>query len=374
MFELMKDEAQELYAYTIASANANTHTSENTHTHIRKLASLALALLANYMSVGVGAAGRLVRIEHVNSVLRMLYVAQMHAESGAFFRFLVRFVHRAAPEGGGGGGSSWLFPSTFTIAELVRIGCASNNHSLVSDALIWGAGGAPANATAASRGSVGDDGGKDSRASVIRLQQQQRQQQQVFLPVGLIGAGLSFLYALGRTDLVTHTYTHLYTQGAVDHWVDAGHEEEKDKRGGGALRIMDLHGFNRGMAFAAVTCAISEVLREAQVQTTTRREVARKESTEGEENADLRLVVITGKGETRWRQRAGEEEAAQADTELEMEMEVEDGQGGTYVLLDTLQRMLVEEFLPPISSSTAKDNTGRLEIDLTSYARAHKRK
>ena len=40
------------------------------------------------------------------------------------------------------------------------------------------------------------------------------------------------------------------------------------------------------------------------------------------------------------------------------------GSGSTFVLSDEIQRVLIEDFLPPIPSSTVPGNPGRLRIDL----------
>jgi hypothetical protein len=40
------------------------------------------------------------------------------------------------------------------------------------------------------------------------------------------------------------------------------------------------------------------------------------------------------------------------------------GSSSTFVLSDEIQRVLIEDFLPPIPSSTVPGNPGRLRIDL----------
>jgi hypothetical protein len=53
----------------------------------------------------------------------------------------------------------------------------------------------------------------------------------------------------GRTDLALEIYITLYSSGLIQHW---SHKSPQN------LEI-DLHCFSRGMAYAAITCALTEV-------------------------------------------------------------------------------------------------------------------
>eukprot|EP00597_Dinobryon_sp_UTEXLB2267_P000705 CAMPEP_0170070162 /NCGR_PEP_ID=MMETSP0019_2-20121128/8561_1 /TAXON_ID=98059 /ORGANISM="Dinobryon sp., Strain UTEXLB2267" /LENGTH=763 /DNA_ID=CAMNT_0010278379 /DNA_START=191 /DNA_END=2483 /DNA_ORIENTATION=+ len=92
--------------------------------------------------------------------------------------------------------------------------------------------------------------------------------------------------------------------------------------------VLDLHRFNRGMASAAIQRAIRQI------------------KSAGERPPGSRLVVITGRNEPRRRH-------------------VTDSRSGdSYLLSGEIQRVLIEDFLPPIGSSTVVGNPGRLYIDL----------
>ena len=51
----------------------------------------------------------------------------------------------------------------------------------------------------------------------------------------------------GRTDLVIELYRELYECEQIQHW------ESRE------TLVMDLHGYDRGMAYAALYCALKEV-------------------------------------------------------------------------------------------------------------------
>jgi len=51
----------------------------------------------------------------------------------------------------------------------------------------------------------------------------------------------------GHTELVVSLYHELYRKQRLQHWQDR------------EALVMDLHGFGRGMAYAAVTVALKEV-------------------------------------------------------------------------------------------------------------------
>ena len=102
-------------------------------------------------------------------------------------------------------------PSTFTIAELVRIARESKQVEFSQDVLFWG---------------VSRD---------------------TYIPVGVISDAVSFVYSAGRTEVASAIYEDLYTTGKIQHWKDR------------SSLVIDFHNFSRGMAFAAITMAFKEV-------------------------------------------------------------------------------------------------------------------
>ncbi|KAJ1440609.1 hypothetical protein B484DRAFT_415451 [Ochromonadaceae sp. CCMP2298] len=92
---------------------------------------------------------------------------------------------------------------------------------------------------------------------------------------------------------------------------------------------VDLHEFSRGMAFAAITVAIQEV--QMQIQ------------------------------------REGEIGGAEVGAEVEVEAEAEyisSSPSTSYTLSEEVQTVLIEDFFPPIGSSTVPGNPGRLYVAL----------
>ena len=168
----------------------------------------ALALLGMY-ALGEGSR-HLLRTAHFNSVLRLLSLADMHAQSKGLFKLM-------AGESGGSSGvgegqllqvlsSAWTWrPSTFTIAELVRCSKEAADPSFTARVVSWAC-----------------------RCGT-------------FVPDGVVSDAVSFAYGTGRTDLARSMYEELYRGGSVSHWKDRQEMQ------------MDLHAFSRGMAFAAIS-------------------------------------------------------------------------------------------------------------------------
>ena len=55
------------------------------------------------------------------------------------------------------------------------------------------------------------------------------------------------VFSVGRVDLASSMYEMMYRAGKVQHW------KSRD------ANLMDLHDFSRGMAYAAISCALKEV-------------------------------------------------------------------------------------------------------------------
>jgi|LauGreSuBDMM15SN_2_FD.fasta_scaffold169576_1 hypothetical protein len=108
-------------------------------------------------------------------------------------------------------------------------------------------------------------------------------------------------------------YRALYSAGRVQHWHDKSHLE------------MDLHNFSRGMAFAAIKIAMDEAKLISKA------------------NINNELIVITGRSISR------------------SEGNIKSYDDG-YKLSNEIQRVLIEDFYPPIDSSTIPNNPGRLRI------------
>eukprot|EP01032_Pedospumella_encystans_P017468 gene17468-19905_t len=210
-------------------------------------------------------------------------------------------------------------PSTFTVAEIVRCARALGDMQLACGALVWG------------------------------------MDNLVYLPPGIISDALSLMYSEGQREAVAVLYRELYKRGHITHWAVssprrgsritpvttkslnylsemavptslASHVDSvkgglvapvssQQQQGGGKELLMDLHGFSRGMAYAALHVAIEEIKSDAASH------IRKKQ-----------LIIITGSG------------ASQPDA---------------YRLSDAVQEVLTEDFYPPIASSTVPRNTGR---------------
>jgi hypothetical protein len=133
-----------------------------------------------------------------------------------------------------------------------------------------------------------------------------------YLSFVVISDAIAGLYSLGKTDDVLEIYDLLYKSKRLQHWVT------KDK----SELTLDLHGFGRGMAFAAISIALNEIKGDASL------------------TAPF-LTVITGQN---LRDESGDK---------------------SYTLMNELQEVLVEGSFPPIPTSTVPGNVGRLFIDLT---------
>ncbi|CAM9907137.1 unnamed protein product, partial [Ascophyllum nodosum] len=143
---------------------------------------------------------------------------------------------------------------------------------------------------------------------------------------------ISSFHREGRYDLADFFYKQAYKEGIVTHW-----QQKQDRTGlGGATNslspegrnngrigvetgVMDLHGFSLPLAHAAVRCALEEVWRFSQRQRAT--------------TGDRDLTIITGVGK-------GSLHAYQP------------------VVRPEVQRMLIDEFYPPIHSATEASQVG----------------
>ena len=134
----------------------------------------------------------------------------------------------------------------------------------------------------------------------------------------MVSDAVSFVYGNGRTDLALTMYRSLYSAGHVQHWHDKSHLE------------MDLHNFSRGMAFSAIKVAIDEA------------------KTIPKTKSNNELIVITGRSVSR------NKDIVNSDS----------SDDDAYKLSNEIQRVLIEDFYPPISSGTIPNNPGRLRIDL----------
>jgi len=129
--------------------------------------------------------------------------------------------------------------------------------------------------------------------------------EQTYIPPGVVSDAISYVYTEGRIDIAIDMYRKLYSNRYVNHWSNRIQNE------------IDLHTYSRGMAYAAISIALSEVKSEK-----------------------ARLTIITGRSIGR------------------------NGDDDGYKLSTEVQRCLIEDFYPPISSSTVPGNPGRLYIEL----------
>lgn len=135
---------------------------------------------------------------------------------------------------------------------------------------------------------------------------------QLFIPFPVISDALAGLYASGSTSLCLEAYQALYAAGRLSHWT------QKD----GQEVVVDLHTFNRGLAHAALSTVLEEIRSDPALASATS------------------LVVI-----------AGQSLSHGAGTQ-------------PFCLIEEVQNQLLEEFFPPIPSSTAPGNAGRVRINL----------
>lgn len=160
----------------------------------------------------------LLRSIHVNNVFKLLSTAKLYDFSEKLFHILShhQFVEQVEPSVSRLRLGRTLLPTVFTIAELVRTGRASGRVALTRNAILWGI------------------------------------ESETYLPLDLVRDAMSLIYAKGEVGMVRTLYDRLYRAGRVNHWVDAK---------GAALEepVVDLHYFSRGMAYAAINCAIREV-------------------------------------------------------------------------------------------------------------------
>ncbi len=292
---------------------------QNTQAHRRyadahkrqKLAKLALAVVGLYTlpasRTGVRVSNvlstnnrsRLIRTQHLDRLIRMLTNAKMFSEVKSIFSLMkdstdvaktstYSAIHGIDDQDGRNRSlpSVWR-PTTFTIAELIRAARTCDDPQLVSDVMDWGL------------------------------------REAVLLPEGVISDSLSYLFAVGQMEKTMDLYYQLYDAGKVNHWSNRDYLE------------LDLHSYSRGMAFAAITCAMEEA----------------QDMEEAYANANERgslpdtLTVITGRSE-RDRSTSDEESAARE----------------AFVLSSEIQNVLIENFYPPVSSFTVPGNAGRLLV------------
>jgi hypothetical protein len=170
-----------------------------------------------------------------------------------------------------------ISPSTFTIAEMIRAARQMQSMWFAYEVLTWGI------------------------------------HQQVSIPIGVISDAIDLLYSKGLTLPVQYVYQQLYTQQYITHWHNDSQEYNK---------ILDVHGFNQGMTYAAVTSAMKEILYSCKNNIYFRQKLN-----------DLIIITGTNVGEEKDKLR-------------------ESRSSETFKLSTEVQRALVENFLPPISSST----------------------
>lgn len=66
---------------------------------------------------------------------------------------------------------------------------------------------------------------------------------------------LFFVHSEGHSEAVAVLYKELYDRGHVNHWATTANSGTADN-----VLTMDLHGFTRAMAFAAIKTAVTEVI------------------------------------------------------------------------------------------------------------------
>lgn len=265
------------------------------------LATKALALLGMYSLQD--SARHLLRTAHFNSVLRMLTHTNMYIHIEELYKMMSGSTAIALQQQSPSVSNTriWTWrPGTFTIAEMVRSSREAKKPQLAASVIQW----------AATEGT--------------------------FLPSGVISDAISFVYGEGRTDLTKEMYECLYIANYIQHWSDKGNLE------------IDLHAFSRGMAYGAISVALSEIRKMiASNNRSTGSVINIKKSSK---NIKTQLTIITGRSINR-------KEPSDNNGK-------DSGSSTAYLLSEEVQRCLIEDFFPPISSSTVVNNPGRLYIDI----------
>jgi pentatricopeptide repeat protein len=275
--------------------------NDNDNVEFRQsLARKSLALMALYCNSNSISNRLLLRTSHFNSVLRMLSLASMHNHCEQLFRFMSGHKN-------------------ITFSNIERDDHDNDDDKLILEEnevskklrVLW----TPGTFTIAELVRAAKETTRPVLANdVIKWAVREG----AFVPEGVVSDAVSFVYRVGRTDLSLSMYRSLYSVGHVQHWHDKDHLE------------MDLHNFSRGMAFAAIKVAIDEA----------------KIIAKNKINRDL--IIITGRSISR---RSKDNNNNDEDDDLY-----------GYKLSNEIQRVLIEDFYPPIDSATIPDNPGRLRI------------
>lgn len=276
--------------------------NDNDNVEFRQsLARRSLALVALYCNSNNINNRLLLRTSHFNSVLRMLSLASMHNHCEQLYRFM-------------SGHKNITFSNTerddsnYEVEKLML----EENELSKKLSVLW----RPGTFTIAELVRAAKETTRPVLANDVI---QWAVREGAFVPEGVVSDAVSFVYRVGRTDLSLSMYRSLYSAGHVQHWHDKDHLE------------MDLHNFSRGMAFAAIKVAIDEA----------------KIIAKHKINRDL--IIITGRSISR-----GSKDNDNNDDN-------DDDLYG-YKISNEIQRVLIEDFYPPIDSGTIPDNPGRLRI------------
>ena len=206
----------------------------------------------------------------------------------------------------------------------------------------------------------------------------------------------------GRIDLARQLYSRLYAENRIQHW------QNKE------LLVMDLHYFSRGMAYAAIYCAVQELTSMSSLQQDNI-SLQRQQEPQPHElqmlntntNNNTVLTIITGKNlgststTTSTTSSLANDKLKESliptivpslssntiptpdnvnDTNTNSDNIINNANNNnniitkrsvngtkvseSYRLITEIQNILIEDFYPPISSSTVVDNPGRLYIIL----------
>jgi hypothetical protein len=177
-------------------------------------------------------------------------------------------------------------PGIFTVAELIRAAKLSKKPNMALNVVMW----------ALSEGTT--------------------------LPSGVISDAISFVYGEGRTDIAFEMYCQIYKSARIQHWSKFNTNE---------ILEIDLHKYSRGMAYAAIRCALKEI-----------GDMLAQNKFCLDNLEPFVLTIITGKNI-----RESKEESA-----------------SSFRISAEVQNILVEDFYPPISSSTLPGNAGRIIVNI----------
>lgn len=160
----------------------------------------------------------------------------------------------------------------------------------------------------------------------------------VLIPETIVNAILSFIYRQGQTERVLELYRKYCAKLKRVPW-------KTSKNGGPEV---DLHFMSKGMAYAVLTTSMQQVAENHLLVNQTTFTIITGQNIELRSNAQLQQLSSSS--------------SSSSSNKLE-----------SYRLSDEVQRILIDEFYPPIPSSTEPGNPGRLIVRLDDIRKVHRK-